>query len=438
MVRIKLNPEKTLGTIKPLHGVGGGPVTNHFSYDATPYFREAGIPYGRTHDIEYPFGSGEYCDIHCIFPDFDKDVNDPKSYNFVLTDAYLKWMLAAGTKPFYRLGSSIEPQAIKRYVDPPKDNGKWGEICSHIIAHLNEGWADGHHMGIEYWEIWNEPDVTDNWQGSAEEYFALYDAASKIIKRDHPGVKVGGCAAAAPSQEICEQFLRYVKEHGCPFDFFTWHGYSYIPEGPMWFADCSAALLDKYGFTDVENIYDEWNYIDDWENMQPSADLRKSAFGASYAAAVFASLQHKRVDKAMYYDVQVNGRQWNGLFSRPPLKKDDEMLLVNCEKPYYSFKAWNMLYKLGTEIECLAEAPFYAAAATDGSTVAVLLSYFENADPKARRPLPEEDVVLEISGGFRSARVFRIDETHSLDEEMFDGHTLRMCGHTAAVAVFER
>ena len=24
--------------------------------------------------------------------------------------------------------------------------------------HHNEGWADGFNYGIEYWEIWNEPD----------------------------------------------------------------------------------------------------------------------------------------------------------------------------------------------------------------------------------------------------------------------------------------
>ncbi len=438
MYTIQLNPQKTTGSIKPLHGVGGGPVTNYFENDATDWFREAGIPYGRTHDIEFPYGSGEYCDIHCIFPDFDKDVNDPFSYNFALTDAYLQAMVQAGTKPFYRLGNSIEPQKIKRHVFPPKDNRKWGEICSHIISHYNDGWADGFHMGIEYWEIWNEPDCADNWQGTVEAYLALYDTASRIIKRDHPDVKVGGCAAAAPSQDICERFLQYVKENHCPFDFFTWHGYSYMPEGPMWFADCSAALLDKYGFTEAENIYDEWNYIHDWENMQPSYELRKSAFGAAYAASVLSALQHKRVDKAMYYDAQVNGRQWNGLFSPAPLQKDDEKRKVLCEKPYYAFKAWNMLYQLGTEVDCMVEAPLYAAAATDGKQIAVLVSYFENAEPKNPKPMPTAEIAFDIAGGCTQRKAYIIDDTHSLEEVPFDGHVLRMACRTAAVVVFTK
>ena len=51
------------------------------------------IPYGRLHDIEYPFGSGQFVDIHCIFPDFDADENDPASYYFTSTDMYLQAMM---------------------------------------------------------------------------------------------------------------------------------------------------------------------------------------------------------------------------------------------------------------------------------------------------------------------------------------------------------
>ena len=61
---VSVFPDKTLGPIRPLHGVGGGPVSSHFTFDATELFRAAGIPFGRTHDIEYPFGSGEFVDVH--------------------------------------------------------------------------------------------------------------------------------------------------------------------------------------------------------------------------------------------------------------------------------------------------------------------------------------------------------------------------------------
>lgn len=72
--------------IKPLHGVNSGPMNKVFTYDARPLFAEAGIPFARLHDVEYPYGSGEFVDIPCIFRCFDADETDPANYNFGLTD----------------------------------------------------------------------------------------------------------------------------------------------------------------------------------------------------------------------------------------------------------------------------------------------------------------------------------------------------------------
>ena len=80
---------RKIGRMKPLHGVNSGPKTKVFTYDATDLFRKAGLPFSRLHDVEYPYGSGEFVDIHCVFPVFDADENDPASYNFGLTDHYL-------------------------------------------------------------------------------------------------------------------------------------------------------------------------------------------------------------------------------------------------------------------------------------------------------------------------------------------------------------
>ena len=74
--------------IQPLHGMNSGPRTKSFVYDTRPQFVEAGFPYVRLHDVEYPFGSGEYVDIPCVFKNFAADENDPANYNFALTDEY--------------------------------------------------------------------------------------------------------------------------------------------------------------------------------------------------------------------------------------------------------------------------------------------------------------------------------------------------------------
>jgi len=69
-------------------------------------------------------------DISAVFPDFNADVNDPASYDFVLTDEYTKAMLDNGTKPFYRLGSKIEHWSKKYGTLPPADFGN-GQISVH-------------------------------------------------------------------------------------------------------------------------------------------------------------------------------------------------------------------------------------------------------------------------------------------------------------------
>ena len=143
---------KEVGKIKPMHAVNGGPVQGVTQgWDITPYYRAMNIPYSRLHDIEYPFGSDLFVDIHCIFPNFDADVNDPESYYFTSTDKYLENIIKAGGKPYYRLGESIDHTGLERFIKPPKDYKKWAEICEHIIRHYNEGWANGYKWDIEYW-----------------------------------------------------------------------------------------------------------------------------------------------------------------------------------------------------------------------------------------------------------------------------------------------
>ena len=147
---------KKEGVIKPVHGVNNGPVTNISAgaIDKREEFRAAHIPFSRLHDTAGSYGSGIFVNIHCIFPDFEADVNDPASYFFEPTDIYLQNIIDAGTEVFYRLGETIESsKLLKIYVKPPKDFSKWAQICEHIIMHYNEGWADGFFHNIRYWEI---------------------------------------------------------------------------------------------------------------------------------------------------------------------------------------------------------------------------------------------------------------------------------------------
>ena len=86
--KIVVDVKKTAEEIKPLHAVGGGPRQGgaRLGYDFTKEFSEIGVPYARLHDIEGAYAQNQFVDIHCIFPDFNADVNNPASYNFKPTD----------------------------------------------------------------------------------------------------------------------------------------------------------------------------------------------------------------------------------------------------------------------------------------------------------------------------------------------------------------
>ena len=117
-------PYEELGVVKPMHAVNNGPAVNKPGGDQKrgnfEEFKAARIPFARTHDsVNCVAGGAHTCDISAVFPDFDADETDPKSYDFVFTDHYLDNIRRAGTAEFYRLGPTTEHGPTKYSVRPP-------------------------------------------------------------------------------------------------------------------------------------------------------------------------------------------------------------------------------------------------------------------------------------------------------------------------------
>ena len=158
-MKINVDFSKVIGKIKPLHGVGQPPFVGS-DFQMFRCLKDAGIPYSSLHDVGGVYGGFRWVDIPNIFRDFDADEYDENSYDFTFTDLMITALIKNGVEPFFRLGVTIENDAlIKAYrIYPPKDYKKWAVICEHIIRHYTEGWANGFNYDIKYWEIWNEPD----------------------------------------------------------------------------------------------------------------------------------------------------------------------------------------------------------------------------------------------------------------------------------------
>jgi len=374
------------GAVKPLHGVNNAPVRPLGGGQAE--FKRAGIPYMRTHDTAGMWGGGHYVDIPNVFPNFDADENDPANYDFAFTDGYLRFVVAAGCRIFYRLGVTIENYwKVKAYnIDPPKDFAKWARICEHVVRHYNEGWANGFRWNIEYWEIWNEPENPPMWTGTKEQFFELYRVAANHLKAKFPDIKVGGYAGcgfyavddhsdAMKKNKFYqgfvtwfEDFCRYVQapETKAPLDFFSWHlyvGQKWPVERIVTHADYVRKTLDAAGLGATESIFNEWNVFRGPHEDQ--FDMIKTHEGAANVATAFCLMQKSSIDKAMYYDA-LPTRRYCGLFYFPSMRT------TPC---YEAFRAWNELAKLGRSAGSEVSGDgIYAAAAKGAGGRAFLLA----------------------------------------------------------------
>ncbi len=393
MKNIQVDFGKTLGMIKPMNAVNNGPHgmsergTTNF-----PDYKALEIPYARNHDASFhsAYGGEHTVDVHRIFRNFDADENDPASYIFEPTDEYTKNTYAAGTKVFYRLGASIE-HGYKFGTYPPKDFAKWARICEHIIRHYNEGWANGFHYGIEYWEIWNEPDCRNNdgsnpcWQGTDEEFIDLYEVAAKHLKACFPNIKIGGPAFTAPKHGPLQlAFLKEVKERKIPFDFYSFHRYFKRPEEVEIAVKTAVASLELFDMEIPELILNEWNYIKGWmcDEWNYSLRMERGLKGASFVAgSMFVGQACEPLTMLMYYDARPCGM--SGLF-------DTETLAPR--KGYYTFLQFKELRRLGISAQTTVQNEcIYTCASTDGKDAAVMLTHYRDLDEA-----PVEEVCIEM------------------------------------------
>ncbi len=419
MQKITVNFDKAVGPIKPMHAVGQPPFYGMY-FGKFQYLTAAHIPYSRLHDTGGAYGRGVFVDIPNIFRDFNADENDVASYDFAFTDVLLSELMKAGVKPYFRLGVTIEnyPHIRAYRIYPPKDALKWARICEHIIRHYNEGWANGFTYGIEYWEIWNEPDsVTERgsmmWLGTKEQYFDLYAVSAKHLKKCFgDAIKIGGFASCGfyaitnPNaqralktgsterlndyeksilyfKEYFEDFLRYIKAQDAPIDFFSWHSYDPVDNTLVQQAYVEKTLADM-GYGDIEIHLNEWNTHHEVESMGTAA-------AAAQSAAMMCSMQDTKMSMMNFYDARLGLSNYCGLF-------DPRWRKPFCT--YDAFLAFGELYALGTQVEIVgARDGLFATAASDEKDKAILLANIGE----------DKEISLDLEGNYYAYAV--VDDT---------------------------
>lgn len=419
MVKLEIDLTKTIGPVKAMNAVNNGPIRP--GRDQTrgnlDLYKAARIPFGRTHDANHcaAYGAPHVVDIPVIFPDFSADVDDPASYDFVLTDVHLQAMIDAGTEPYYRLGSKIEHWVKKYDTLPPPDPVKWARICEHVIRHCNEGWADGFHWNIRYWEIWNEPDLDSDdspnkrcWGGTEAQFHELFRIAATHLKKCFPSIKVGGPALAG-NTGWADRFLADMAGDATtprvPLDFFSWHLYATDPAafGPR--VREIRALMDKHGYTEAESILNEYNYVRGWtDDWVYSIEQMIGIKGAVFTASAMCVCQSAPLDMLMYYDARPC--VMNGMF---------DFYTFRARKCYYPFIAFAELVDLGTQVAMTDGVPnVFTLAASDGKGAFGTMVCVFAEDDSDREP---REIELSVKGGdFVGAKCRILDEDRDLEE----------------------
>lgn len=289
-----VDPLNEIGLIRPLMHVNAGPLQPGFSSDISSQFQSLGIQSVRTHDFYGP------CDIHTIFPDFNADASDPANYNFESTDEVIESIIATGAEVFFRLGESFNSQSL--YNAPPSDNQKMAEISKNIVRHYNDGWNNGFNYGIEYWEIWNEPDLYHFWSGTALEFTTMYGVIASELKAYNPQLKIIGPAVSSMISEwFVDEFLAGVSQFNYPLDGFSYH--IYYMANPFGFAlmdQRTEAKLAQYGLEDIPHYVTEWNNYAYSSNGTTEIWRNDPYSGASTAAALIY-YQDTEVERAHRY-----------------------------------------------------------------------------------------------------------------------------------------
>jgi len=261
------------------------------------------------------------------------------NYDFAGVDRVYDRLLSLGLRPVVEL--SFMPRALARdpsqtvfgyraIVSPPKDYRRWGELIGALASHLVQRYGIDE---VSDWgfEVWNEPNLEVFWTGSREEYFQLYDGATRAIKSVDSRLKVGGPATAAAGW--IGDFAAHLLESGAPIDFLATHTYGNVPLDV-------AATASEAGLRRLPVWWTEWG-------VSPThfARINDSVLGAPFVLhGMFSAMD--RADYLAYWTVSDHFEE---LGQPPRLMHGGFGLLTvgNLRKP--RFWALRMLEMLGPD-----------------------------------------------------------------------------------------
>ena len=226
-----------------------------------------------------------YCRFHGLFHDEMAVVgrlqDGSLTFRWHQIDKVYDALLKMGLRPFVELNpmplelaSGVE--TIFHWtmnVTPPKDYKEWGQLVEAFGRHLVDRY------GLEevqqwYFEVWNEPNLNGFWSGTKEEYWLLYEASARALKKVSPTLRVGGPATS--KAYWIKDIIAHTTKNKIPIDFVSTHLYPQdeyaiyrdrkgSPHAPgQFFADTIRRVKKEVAESsrpDLEIHWTEWNSL---------------------------------------------------------------------------------------------------------------------------------------------------------------------------------
>jgi len=329
----------------------------------------------------------KYVRFHDLFHDAlgtVRRVDGQIVYDWTRIDQLYDAMLAKGVRPFVEL--SFTPSALKtsdqtlfhwKANTSHPDPALWRNLIEAYLRHVITRYGVDE-VRSWYFEVWNEPNLKDFWEGADREaYFGLYADTARTVKKVDAGLRVGGPSTAGAAW--IPEFLAFCENEGAPIDFVTTHTYGVdggfldeegeqdtklLSSPDAIVADVRRARqeIDSSAFAGLPLYFTEWS-----SSYSPRDMVHDSYINAPYVLTKLK--QAEGIAQAMSYWA------YTDLFEEagpPPTPFHGGFGLMNREgvrKPtWFAYKYLNQL--AGREIPTTDE---YTWASVDGHRIAILV-----------------------------------------------------------------
>jgi len=343
----------------------------------------------------------EYIRFHGLFHDdmfVYREQNGRPVYNWQYVDALFDRLLEMGIRPFVELSFcprdlASDPNGTvfwwKGVTSPPKDYARWGELVTTFARHCisRYGLAEVRQW---YFEVWNEPNLTDGfWRGTREQYFELYRVSALALKSVDAQLRVGGPSSSGLVQDDdlnfisnwTKEFLAYCADKPAPVDFVAAHsypcysqlvGYGKFSPAKRGFETTQTDLEHIRGLMAASRLTGLELHITEWNLSVSPRDLIHEYLPTA-AFIVKANLENVgRTDSLSWWtftDVFEEGGCGDSVFH-------GGFGLINAQgivKP--SYHAYRFLHRLGDELLVRTESGAVTRHRANGRLTAVLYHY---------------------------------------------------------------